>query len=1698
VNIVFNTYPFAFATPGGGEIQLLQYFRNLDLKGVSVSKFDLWKGFEQFGEESVIHFFSCMPGSVHFLHSCTQRNIPVVVSPNLWVTEETAHQYPFDDIRAALNVADAVVCNSNAECDLLARVFGLAREKFFTVYNAVDEVFLEPVSPEIFREAFDIRGKFVLNVANIETRKNQLALVQAMKQFPDMTLIVAGHVRDQAYAELCAVLGGAQWRHVGSLPHASELLRSAYAACEVFALPSTLETPGLAALEAAACGCRLVVTNEGSTTEYFRDEAVYADPNDVDSIASAIQRALESPRGGLRPRMASQYVWPLVMQQLIPVYEALLAPKRAIAGFFAAQGVHSEGFNEVEYDAEGAFVWSRASSSMQMPGGLVVWRWWSLADIEVDLLVDGTVVRQGVRVGPSWAWLCLDLPVDSAGVMQTLEIRVRGDALKVGEREPGVMLRDLLHLGATNQMDARRENWCLAHGFFFEAAGVEAAGFHEFERDEEGAFVWSRAEASMQVPGGLVAWRWWSLAETEVDLLVDGALVRQGVRVGRRWSWFCLDLPMSAPGTKHTLEIRLCGDTFNVDGRELGVMLRDLVHLGEAGQTDARRENWCLSHGLFFETAGMEASGFHAYEQDAEGIFVWSRASSSILVPGGLVAWRWWSLADIEVDLLVDGAFVRQGMRVGPSWAWSCLDLPMNSTRAKYKLEIRLHGAAFNVDGRELGVMLRDLVHWGEAGQTDARREEWCLARGLLFEAAGVQGEGFYPVEHDERGFFVWSHSEFQLRLSAGRVRIDGFVAQKCRVSLGIAGCDEVLLVVDLDVGESRLVFDLPKGTSGQVLSVNGVVEKLGPREHADPRDLGFAIRSVKIKKSINNEVGKKMRIVIDLQGAQTDSRLRGVGRYSVSLAKAMVRNGLGHEFYIVLNGLFPDTIEPLRAEFEGLVPRERIRVWEAAGPVQAVDSGNDWRRQAAELIREAFIQSLKPDFVHISSMMEGLRDNGVHSIGRAPHPFPVAATFYDVIPLIQREVYLDADSVLQKPYYEKLEHFERADLLLAISESSRREAIEHLYAGPDAVVNVGAAAEDCFRVVSVLGDFKRSMYEKFGIKREFIMYSGAADARKNQLGLIKAYFVLPEHVRRRYQLVLVGGLPAEYKARFREFSKELFGAADDVVITDRVSDEELVALYNLCALYVFPSWHEGFGLPALEAMACGAPVIGSATTSIPEVLGREDVLFDPHSPHAIAAKIEQVLSDEALLQDLRKHGPKQASLFSWDISARKALSAMERWHESNGAYFRSLNNHAGTDFPPRWLFPKISRLPGFAEHQSDWAVVQDRIAHSRWRATRYLFVDVSELVQRDARSGIQRVVRAVLQALFRNPPQGFRVMPVYATTDCLGYRYASDIWRKYSQEEWVPEGFIDFCACDVFFGLDMQHHVVIHQREIFDIFRKFGVEIHFQIYDLLPILSPEYFPAGLYDIHCRWLQVLTEVSDGLVCISRTVADDLEQWVTDHPPARVGRPAIGWAHIGADLLQSAPSMGLPDNAERILKAVGGSVSFLSVSTIEPRKGHAQLLDAADVLWKQGKNICLVFVGKPGWSVDSLVERIEGHRYFGERLFWLKGISDEYLDLLYKEADCLVSASYGEGFGLPIVEAALKNMPLIVRDIPVFREVAGDGAVYFSGKQPEDLAAVMETWLKDHEAGRSLPPEGVQVLSWDQSTKRLMEVVLGAS
>ncbi|MFM7010498.1 MAG: hypothetical protein ACKO0Z_14405, partial [Betaproteobacteria bacterium] len=187
------------------------------------------------------------------------------------------------------------------------------------------------------------------------------------------------------------------------------------------------------------------------------------------------------------------------------------------------------------------------------------------------------------------------------------------------------------------------------------------------------------------------------------------------------------------------------------------------------------------------------------------------------------------------------------------------------------------------------------------------------------------------------------------------------------------------------------------------------------------------------------------MRIVIDLQGAQTESRFRGIGRYSLSLSLAIARQRGEHEVIIALNGLFPETIAPIRQAFDGILPQKNIVVWDAVGPAYELHPDNALRRAISEKIREAFLVALEPDVVLVTSLFEGYGDDAITTIGRFDGSIPTAVILYDLIPLISPDEHFLGNQILRTYYAGKIESLKQSRLLLAISERARLEALTSL-----------------------------------------------------------------------------------------------------------------------------------------------------------------------------------------------------------------------------------------------------------------------------------------------------------------------------------------------------------------------------------------------------------------------------------------------------------------------------------------------------------------------------------------------------------------------------------------------------------------------------------------------------------------------------
>lgn len=400
------------------------------------------------------------------------------------------------------------------------------------------------------------------------------------------------------------------------------------------------------------------------------------------------------------------------------------------------------------------------------------------------------------------------------------------------------------------------------------------------------------------------------------------------------------------------------------------------------------------------------------------------------------------------------------------------------------------------------------------------------------------------------------------------------------------------------------------------------------------------------------------MRLILDLQACQTESRKRGIGRYVASLASAMLKlRGFDRETLVALDGTYPRQAGQVRADLRDRLPASNFTRYHY--PTPGLPEGNpaDPLRQIASQLIARHLGSLYPDAVLCGSMFEGYVEPAVTCENLVDIPGAVAAAvIYDLIPLVYPDHYLDTASK-KAWYFRKLSAVKNCDLLLAISEAARKDVMDRLGVPADRVVNIYAAADAIFRPLAAPRDAYRDRLQEWGITRKYVLYTGNGDFRKNVKGVLDAFARLPAAVRKNYQLVLNQG----DTRRVREEWLPRYGFTDDeVVITGYVSDAELVILLNCCELFVFPSLYEGFGLPVLEAMACGAPVIGGDNSSIRELIKEPDARFEARDASVISQCMLRALTEHDFRSRLREQGRQRAKDFSWDRSAQQALDAIE------------------------------------------------------------------------------------------------------------------------------------------------------------------------------------------------------------------------------------------------------------------------------------------------------------------------------------------------------------------------------------------------------------------------------------------------------
>lgn len=352
--------------------------------------------------------------------------------------------------------------------------------------------------------------------------------------------------------------------------------------------------------------------------------------------------------------------------------------------------------------------------------------------------------------------------------------------------------------------------------------------------------------------------------------------------------------------------------------------------------------------------------------------------------------------------------------------------------------------------------------------------------------------------------------------------------------------------------------------------------------------------------------------------------------------------------------------------------------------------------------------------------------------------------------------------------------------------------------------------------------------------------------------------------------------------------------------------------------------------------------------------------------------------------------------------------------------------------------------------------------------------------------------MRNILQGLQQGPAlphlAGYRVRPVFGTPK-EGYRHTRRFDPAGIPEDGSPaeNQTAEPEAGDIFLGLDLSAHLFPEAEDWLRDYRRRGVAVHFVVYDIIPLRHPQWTVPGMPEAFTGWLLAIARQSSRLLCISATVAADVRDWLIRNAPEQPV-PDVVHFPLGADILP--PSGGAAEALASPLPDLRGRSIFLSVGTVEPRKGQAQTLAAFEQLWQEGEESVLVLVGKAGWMMDEFIDRLVRHPENGRRLFWLPGIGDAVLEAVYRRATALIAASEAEGFGLPLIEAARHGLPIIARNIAVFREVAGKHAFYFAGESAGSLARSIRYWEMLRRHGQHPRTDGLRWLNWQESAQSL--------
>lgn len=291
----------------------------------------------------IVHIFSASSENIGIAKQAKNHGIPLILSPvfyskrsansisnvlkveNILSKIGTGIRSEYGVKAEICKLADLLLPNTHEEKVLVQNAFGINESKVKVIPNGVESRF-QFATPDLFKEQYGLENFILFAGQAGAARKNVIQLLQVAPNF-DKEIVIIGDFYDDDYSQMCINLAekSSNIHLIPTLEHSDPLLESAYAACEIFCLPSLFETPGIAAMEAALAGAKIVITQNGGTIQYFGDEAFYSDPTSTSSLNSALSKAIHSTNSSeLKTRILELYTWEKVAEQTVLAYRTLI------------------------------------------------------------------------------------------------------------------------------------------------------------------------------------------------------------------------------------------------------------------------------------------------------------------------------------------------------------------------------------------------------------------------------------------------------------------------------------------------------------------------------------------------------------------------------------------------------------------------------------------------------------------------------------------------------------------------------------------------------------------------------------------------------------------------------------------------------------------------------------------------------------------------------------------------------------------------------------------------------------------------------------------------------------------------------------------------------------------------------------------------------------------------------------------------------------------------------------------------------------------------------------------------------------------------------------------------------------------------------------------------------------------------------